>query len=120
MTTLLLDRTAWDLVLDANANIALAGEPYSLAQDVASAVKLFLGELYYDTSQGIPYWTEVLGYLPPVSLLTQLIETQALTVPLVVAASCTITSFNANVVGGQITFTDEDGETTTINFTGGA
>jgi hypothetical protein len=120
VTTLLLDRTVWDSVLDANGNIALAGEPYSLAQDVASAVKLFIGELYYDTKQGIPYWTQVLGYLPPASLLTQLIETQALTVPLVVNANCTITSFNANVVAGQITFTDEDGVTTTINFTGGA
>ena len=65
MKTLLLDRTAWDLCLDSNGNIALASEPYSLAQDVASAVRLFLGECYYDTTKGIPYWTEVLGMLPP-------------------------------------------------------
>ena len=27
--TLLLDQSAWDLVLDVNGNIALAGTPYS-------------------------------------------------------------------------------------------
>ena len=61
MNTLLLDRTVWDLVLDAGGNIARASNPYAVAQDVASAIKLFRGELFYDTAKGIPYWTEVLG-----------------------------------------------------------
>lgn len=120
MDTLLLDRTAWDLVLDANGNIAMASDPYSLAQDVASAIKLFLGELYYDKTQGIPYFDEVLGYLPPVSVFTQLIENQAMTVPQVISANCVINSFNANAITGQITFTNSLGVTTTINFEGGA
>ncbi|AJJ19826.1 hypothetical protein [Yersinia intermedia] len=55
--TLLLDRTAWDLVLDANGDIAMASLPYSIAQDVASAIKTFIGECWYDTSQGVPYVT---------------------------------------------------------------
>lgn len=29
--TMLLDQTAWDLVLDANADIAYATDPYSIA-----------------------------------------------------------------------------------------
>lgn len=114
--TLLLDQTAWDLVLDANGNIAMASPPYALAQDVASAVRTFLGEVYYDTTQGIPYPSEILGQLPPASLLTQLISNQALTVPGVVSAQTTITSFNAGAVTGQILFTDESGETTVVNF----
>lgn len=114
--TLLLDQTAWDLVLDANGSIAMASPPYALAQDVASAVKLFLGELWYDTTQGIPYWTEVLGKLPPASLLMELINRQALTVPGVVTANTAITSFNAREVKGQIQFTDSSDQITTVNF----
>jgi len=70
LNTLLLDQTAWDLVIDSNGNIAMASPPYSLAQDVASAIKLFQGELWYDTSKGIPYFNEILGHMPPLSLLT--------------------------------------------------
>lgn len=114
--TLLLDTVAWDLVLDASGNIALAAPPYALAQDVASAVRTFLGEVYYDTTQGIPYFDEVLGHLPPASLLTQLISNQALTVPGVVTAQCVITAFTAGAVSGQIQFTDESGVTTVVNF----
>lgn len=116
MTTLLLDQTEWDLVLDSAGNIALASPPYALAQDVASAIKLFLGELWYDTAQGIPYFQEILGQLPPISILTQLIENQALTVPGVVTARCLIQSFDARSVTGQIQFTDNSGQVTTIVF----
>ena len=119
-STLLLDITAWDLVLDSNGNIALAAPPYSLAQDVASAVKTFLGELWYDQTQGIPYWVKVLGKLPPSSLLSQLIVNAALTVPGTVTAQCVINSFNNRGVNGQILFTDESGQVTSVNFAGGA
>jgi hypothetical protein len=114
--TLLLDTDQWDLVLDAAGNIAMAAPPYALAQDVASAVRTFLGEVWYDTTQGIPYQSEVLGKLPPAALLTQLISNEALTVPGVVTAQCVITSFDARAVSGQIQFTDESGETTIVNF----
>jgi hypothetical protein len=114
--TLLLDTDQWDLVLDAAGNIAMASPPYSLAQDVASAVRTFLGEVYYDTTQGIPYPANILGKLPPAALLTQYISNEALTVPGVVTAQCVITSFDARGVSGQIIFTDESGEETTIAF----
>ncbi len=114
--TVLLDQTVWDLVLDANGNIAVASPPYSLAQDVATAIRTFLGELYYDTTQGMPYFQNVLGQLPPASLLTQLISNQALTVPGVVTAQTFITSFTAGSVQGQLLFTDESGQTTVVNF----
>ena len=46
MNTLYLDPQSWDLVLDAAGNIAMAKDPYAKAQDVASACRLFSGELY--------------------------------------------------------------------------
>lgn len=114
--TLLLDNSAWDLIIDSAGNIAAAEPPYALAQDVASAVRLFLGELWYNTPQGIPYFEEVLGHLPPLSLLTGLIEKAALTVSGVVTAKCIISSFNNREIAGQIQFIDEIGAANNITF----
>ena len=116
MNTLLLDQTAWDLVLDSAGNIALAAVPYARAQDVASAIKTFLGEVYYNTALGINYFQQVLGQLPPSSLLIQLMINAALTVPGVVSAQCLITSFNARSVTGQVRFVDIDNQTQLVNF----
>jgi hypothetical protein len=114
--TFLLDQTAWDLVLDANGNIALAAQPYSLAQDVASAIRTFLGEVWYDQTQGIPYWTQVFGKLPSASLLIELLNLQALTVPGVISAQTVILSFNDRAVTGQVSFVDVNNVTTVVNF----
>jgi hypothetical protein len=114
--TLLLDQAFWDLVLDANGNIAMASPPYALAQDVASAVRTFLGELWYDTTQGIPYWTKILGKLPPASLLIEMINAVAATVPGVVTVQTVITSFTARGISGQIQFVDVNNITTVVNF----
>lgn len=114
--TLLLDRTVWDLVIDSAGDIAKASPPYALAQDVASAVRLFLGELWYRTGDGIPYFEDVLGKLPPLTLLIAYIERSALTVPGVVTAQCTISSFDARQVVGRIEFIDETGAANAVNF----
>ena len=114
MKTLLLDNTGWDLCLDASGNIAVASEPYSFAQDVASALKTFLGEVYYDTTLGIPYFQQILGKTPPLALFQQYMVDAALTVPGVVSATCVINSFANRTVQGQVTFTDSNHQTTTL------
>jgi hypothetical protein len=114
--TLILDQTAWDLVIDSNGNIAVAQPAYSLAQDVASAVRLFVNELWYSPDSGIPYFENVLGHLPPITLLIGYIEKAALTVPGVVSAQCIITAFDARKVSGQVQFIDESGQTNAANF----
>lgn len=43
MKTLLLDQKSWDLTLDAAGNIAVAAEPYAIAQDVASVISWVAG-----------------------------------------------------------------------------
>lgn len=116
LNTLLLDQTAWDLVIDSAGNIATAAPPYALAQDVASAVKLFLGELWYDTEKGVPYFEDVLGHLPPPSLMRSLIEDAALTVPGVVSAQCIISSLDGRTATGQIQFIDETGAANGVHF----
>lgn len=114
--TLLLDQTQWDLIIDSAGNIATAAPAYALAQDVASAVRLFLGELWFDTSKGVPYFEDVFGQLPPISLLTGLIEKAALTVPGVVSARCIIQTIEARSVSGQIQFIDEVGAENGVTF----
>ena len=109
--TILLDRTTWDMVVDSNGNIAVASAPYALEQDVASAVSLFLGELWYDTTKGVPYFESILGQLPPPSLFRSYLERAALTVPGVVSAQATIfdrvTTISDSISTAFDTITDE-------------
>lgn len=116
MATLLLDTAAWDLVLDAAGNIAVATEPYSHAQDAASAIKLFQGELFYDLNQGIPYFQQILGKFPPLSLVKARMVAAALTVPGVVSAKCFITKFDQRKISGQVQVTDAKGNTSAASF----
>lgn len=114
--TLLLDQTKWDLVIDSAGNIAMGKPPYSLAQDVASAIRLFLGELWYATPKGIPYFENVLGQLPPATLLTGYMEKAALTVPGVVSVRVIISAFTARTITGQVQFIDELGAANAVTF----
>jgi len=114
--TLLLDQDAWDLVLDANGDIALAGAPYSIAQDVASATRTFLGECWYDNALGIPYWRDTLGYLPPMSLVRQRIIDQAMTIQNVVTADVSFTAFENRQLTGNIYIIDTDGAENNISL----
>jgi hypothetical protein len=107
--TLLLAVDTWDLCLDAAGNIAMATPPYALAQDVASAIRTFLGECYYDDTIGVPYQAQILGHQPPLNMLEGLIVQAALTVPGVVSAKCTVTSVANRKVTGQVTFIDDRG-----------
>lgn len=114
--TLLLDRGSWDLAVDAAGNIAMASAPYSMAQDAASAIKTFTGEVYFNTSLGIPYFQQILGFSPPLSLMKTYFVNAALTVPNVVSAKCFITGWIDRVVSGQVQITASDGTTSAASF----
>lgn len=114
-STILLDAISWDNVVDANGNIAVAGPPYSQAQDASSAIRLWLGELYYDTTQGVPY-SNILGKIPNLTTLKSYMTTAALSVPGVVSAVCFISSLSSRGVSGQVTITNESGQTATAAF----
>ena len=116
MDTMQLDPGTWDLTLDANGNIAKATGGYALAQDAASAIKLFQGELWFDTTQGVAYWGQILGYLPPVNLLKAKLVAAALTVPGVQKAACFISAFTARDVQGQVQVSDASGNTGVASF----
>jgi hypothetical protein len=112
--SLLLDNIIWDLVVDINGNIAVASNPYSIAQDVACACRTFLGECYYDTTRGVPYFQEILGQTPPLSVLKAALISEALTVPEVRSAVVYISSVVGRNVSGQIQVITTDGTTLTV------
>jgi hypothetical protein len=114
-STLLLDAVSWDWVVDAAGNIAVADPPYSQAQDAASAIRLRLGELYYDTTRGVPY-ARILAQPPNIPLLKSYMVAAAMTVPGVVAAVCFITSLSGRSISGQVQITNNNGQTAAAAF----
>jgi len=114
--TLLLDPDAWDLTVDAAGNIATAAPSYSLAQDVASAVRLVAGELWYDIRKGVPYFSDILGHNPPLALIAAQMEDAALSVPGVVSARYIHGSRDSRTEAGQILFVDETGASNNVNI----
>ncbi len=115
-STLLLDNDANDLCADASGNIALAAPPYAVAQDVAVAIKTFLGDCYYDTTLGIDYFGKLLGRTPPLSVFKEAIVNVALSVPTVVAASVTVESLSNRQITGYVEFTDSTGVTQKVSL----
>jgi hypothetical protein len=114
--TLLLDTVAWDLVLGADGNIAVATEPYAIAQDAASGIRTCQGECWYDTTIGIPYFASVLGEAPSLSLMKSFFVQAALRVPDAVSAVAFISGFTDRVITGQVQITDSQGNVSTSAF----
>jgi len=122
MNTLLLSpadiRTGgWDLTVDAAGNIALATGGYAIAQDVASACRTFLGEVWYNTTLGVPYFQNILGQLPALSFFKAKLAAVAFSVPGVAAIAIFLTGPDTATrsVGGQIQITAADGTLLLLN-----
>lgn len=117
MRTLFLKPDDWDLALDASGNIATATDVYQQAQDIASACRVFIGDLYYNAGAGIPYSEAILGGASyPLALYKANLEDAALSVAGVASAQALISLKNGRDVIGAIVFTNENGETGQINL----
>lgn len=117
MRSMLLDRSTWDLVVDAHANIAVADDPYSQAQDCASAQRTFAGECWYDTTKGVPYWSDVIGKRLSAAFLRSKLVGAAKTVPGVRAARVFFTGLSASrELTGQTQITDSTGAQQVVAF----
>ena len=105
MNTLLLNG-GWDLCIDDNGNIAVATGAYAIAQDVASAVKTFLGEVWYNASLGVPYLQQILGQKPSIQFIKQQFINAGLVVPGILPGGtiqCFLTGPGVNrEIGGQL------------------
>jgi hypothetical protein len=115
-SSLLLDRTTWDLTLDVNGNWATCWAPYAVAQDAACEMKLFEGEAWYDVSRGVPYWQQILGKWPPITLVKHYLQQAALRAPGAVSATVFITNWTNRNLGGQVQIRDANSRTVVTTF----
>lgn len=107
----------WDISLDDAGNIAIASNPYAVAQDVACACSTFLGEAWYDTTLGIPYYERILGKWPGTQLINTKMATEAKKLPYVQSAFCTTTVSNGNrTASGVMTVTDTNNTKINVQF----
>ena len=106
----------WDMFADGAGNIAMVSDSSAVAQDVACAVKTFLGEVYFDTTLGVPYFTQVLGKRYSRPLLESLINAQALTVAGVVKAKTSLTGYSTRSITGSVEVIDAAGVALNVNF----
>jgi hypothetical protein len=115
MNTLQLSSSC-DLVIDSSGNIAVATGGSAIAQDVASAVGTFLGEVYYDTTIGVPYFSQIFGQPFSASIASTLLQNAALQVPGVVSAKVIIDSFVNRVLSGRVEVIDTTGQAIGVTF----
>ena len=115
-SSLALDSTTWDLTVDSLKNIAVVSEGGALAQDVASAIKLFFGELWYAKDIGVPYFSQILGQNYSKSSVEGLLQIAALSVPGVVSATATVTSLTNRYLTGTVVVTNEAGVSTIVTI----
>jgi len=106
----------WDLYVDEFGNIATLQDDDAIAQDCASAIKLFQGELYYDVNEGVPYWTQILGQDASVALMQAKFASAAETQPYVANAVCVISSVQNRLVTGTVTITTTSGNVTAVTL----
>jgi hypothetical protein len=106
----------WDLTLDSSRNIALCTNPFSLALAASCACRTAVGDLIYAPDDGIPYFTQALGQLPPLNDIRSMYVAAAMQVPDVVAAQVFFSSFNNRTLSGQLQVTDRAGVITATGF----
>lgn len=110
--------SGWDLTLDDSGNLAVATGAYALAQDAASAVRTFQGEMWYDVGFGMPYFQAIFGQLPSLAFIRQKLISVAMTVPGIASVACFLTGPNTGrSVGGQLQLTPTNGPLILLNST---
>ena len=87
-----------------------------MAQDVATACRTFKNELIYDSKDGVPYFSEILGQWPPLSLVRERLKAAALSVEEVVSVQIIITAVEGRQLSGQVQFIDVDGNANGVTF----
>ena len=117
MNTLFLMPNTWDLTLDASGNIAVASSTYQQAQDIASECRVFVKDMYFSQSEGIPYLEDILGKgRYPLALYRRHLQERALLVPGVEAANVQLALPNDRNLVGSIEFTNNKGKSGVINL----
>lgn len=109
MRTLLLDTDTWDLCLDGAGQIAIAGREYSIAQNVANAIRLFTEDAWFDPDRGIPHFDLDLGKKTSLAVIRSRYREAALAVEGVLEADVQIYGITERTLEGNIHLTLTNG-----------
>lgn len=66
----------YDLYLTPNGQLSLIDGISALALKVRQRLALFLGEWFLDTTRGVPYFQNILGYNKNTTIVTNIISTE--------------------------------------------
>lgn len=115
-STLFLMPDTWDLTLDNNGNIAIATSTYQQAQDICSACRTMVKDMYYSQTEGIPYLEKILGMKTySLALYRQQLYDACMSVDGVTSATVNL-QLKDRVLSGTIQFKNTQDETVTINL----
>ncbi|MDI2091695.1 hypothetical protein [Commensalibacter oyaizuii] len=107
----------WDLLVDRDGNIGVTGTyGYSRAQTVANEIKLFLGEGWYDRSQGTPHFAKVLGINTNLGLVRNILLDRANGVDGIRHADIDLYVDEDRVLHGDIYLKSQDGEVLRVEY----
>lgn len=107
----LLLTNEWDLMDDGGGGIALTPSfAYSVAQKTANEIKLFKGEGWYDRSQGVPHFQDILGVNPNWGYIRTLLLGCALGIDGVTDATIDLYVNDKRQLGGNIFILTQEGE----------
>jgi len=114
-TSLYLDPDSWDITFDANGSLKTVSNPYSIAQDVACALKTVYGECYFDNTIGVPYYDQLLGRPVTTSAVISKLKSEAERLSTVKSVNVTLVpDRTTRVTKGYITITDTNSESSTL------
>lgn len=117
MRTLFLLPSTWDLTLDVQGNIATATSTYQRAQDIASACRVFIKDMYYQQNEGIPYLESIMGRNSyPIGLYQSELHRAAMSVDGVVSANIKLNQLSDRNLTGMIEFTDIENNTAMVSL----
>lgn len=113
MISWFLDPAKWDTCLDTSGRVAICSEPYRIVQDVATACRTFVGDLWWNTAAGVPNAT-ILNDNVSIAYCQAQYEAAALTVPDVVSAQAFLSVGPQRVLTGQVQVVDSNGGTWSV------
>lgn len=112
----LLNPLTWDMMVDGSGDIAVCTGGFAIAQNAANAIRLFLGEYFYDTTLGQNWFGTTLGKMPPLQLVKAEAIDAALSVQGVASAKVFFSSFAKRAIGGQVVIVTSSGQTVAATF----
>jgi len=116
MRTLLLDTEDWDLCLNSAGQIQVAGIEYSIAQNVANAIRLFTKDAWFDPDRGIPHFDVDLSQPVNIPLIRNQMLQKALAVEGVADAEVEIYGVTDRELTGRILLTLTTGAKADVDF----